>query len=72
MADSDRDESPSEPLQAPLEKPAQALVEPFLEFVATQSSSGWLLLGATVAALLLANSPWGEQYQYLLHKFSPM
>lgn len=53
-------------IDAPLEKPAKALVEPFRDFVNAQSASGWVLLGATIAAVLLANSRWGSWYFRLL------
>ena len=35
------------------------------EFLATEIGSGLLLVGATVFALLWANSPWGDSYERL-------
>ncbi len=52
----------SDPVEAPFEAPAGRLLEPFHGFVASQSGSGWLLLAATVLAVLLANSPWAGAY----------
>ncbi len=57
-----RSESARDPVQAPLEAPVRRLIEPFQEFVDSQSGSGWLLLAATILALLVANSPWAEGY----------
>ena len=39
------------------------LAGPVREFVATQSSSAVVLLAATVAALVWANSPWSASYE---------
>lgn len=44
---------------------AKSLLSPFQKFVNIESLSGILLLGATVLALVWANSPWGESYQDL-------
>lgn len=41
------------------------LVSPFEKFIKTESSSGLLLLLATVVALIWANSPWAEAYYRL-------
>ncbi len=41
------------------------LVSPFEKFIKTDSSSGLLLLLATVVALIWANSPWEEAYHQL-------
>jgi Na+/H+ antiporter NhaA len=40
---------------------------PFRAFVATPNASAIVLLGATVAALVWANSPWSESYEELWH-----
>ena len=56
-----------EPVQAPLERPVTLLIEPFQEFVGSLSAAGWLLLGATVLAIVAANSPWSGQYEALKH-----
>lgn len=55
-----------ERIRAPLEKPARALTEPFRDFVDAQGASGWVLLAATLAAILAANSAWAPQYFQLL------
>lgn len=40
----------------------QPMVEPFQKFIHAQSTGGVLLLVATVAAMIWANSPWAESY----------
>jgi len=59
--------SSQEPVEAPLEQPAKTLVEPFRDFVNAQSGSGWFLLGMTMIALVLANSPWRSLYFDFIH-----
>lgn len=46
---------------------ALSLVEPVQAFIRLEVSSGIVLLVATVAALVWANSPWDEQYFDLWH-----
>jgi Na+/H+ antiporter NhaA len=46
---------------------AQRVSEAFRRFVALEASSTILLLGATVAALALANSPLRDAYEHALH-----
>jgi Na+:H+ antiporter, NhaA family len=46
-------------------RPAQARVSRLLEFLRTEESSGVFLLGATVVALIWANSPLSDSYQRL-------
>jgi len=41
------------------------LLSPFQKFIKIESLSGLLLLGATILALIWANSPWSESYQTL-------
>lgn len=53
--------------KAPLEKAFGRLVTPFEEFIHRQSSSGLLLIGCAIIALVIANSPLKEAYQHLLH-----
>src|SRR5919107_5036938 len=48
-------------------RPVETIVRPFQEFANRASSSGILLIGAAVAALVWANSPWGESYAALWH-----
>lgn len=43
------------------------LWRPFRQFAALQTSSGVLLVFSTLAALLWANSPWGESYEAFRH-----
>ncbi len=43
------------------------LVKPFQEFAELEASGGILLIACTVAALVWANSPWGESYFHLWH-----
>ena len=38
---------------------------PLLQFIATQNASAVVLLGATLAALLWANSPWWQTYEHV-------
>lgn len=52
---------------APLEAPVERLVNPVSRFVASEASSGILLLAAVALALILANSPWSEIYANLKH-----
>jgi NhaA family Na+:H+ antiporter len=42
---------------------ARRIFQPLQTFLAEEASSGILLLGATVAALLWVNSPWGDTYE---------
>lgn len=60
-------ESNDERVDAPLEKTARSIAEPLVEFVNTQSASGWVLLAATVVAVGLANSIWGLHYFEFIH-----
>src|ERR671917_1842322 len=48
-------------------QPVEKIVRPFQDFADKQSSGGILLIAATVAALVWANSPWGESYAALWH-----
>jgi Na+:H+ antiporter, NhaA family len=42
-----------------------AILRPFEDFFKSQVAGGVVLLGATLLALLLANSPWSAQYHHL-------
>jgi NhaA family Na+:H+ antiporter len=55
-------DTPPDPVEAPLQAPANRLTESFRSFVDSQSGSGWLLLAATAMALFMANSPWAAHY----------
>src|SRR5919199_682520 len=46
-------------------RPVETIVRPFQEFANRASSSGILLIAAAIAALVWANSPWGESYSGL-------
>src|SRR5919202_3885607 len=48
-------------------RPVEKIVRPFQDFAHKQSSCGILLIAATIAALVWANSPWGESYAALWH-----
>ena len=43
------------------------LTGPVREFIATQNASAIVLLAATLAALVWANSPWSSSYETLWH-----
>lgn len=45
--------------------PIDRLTEPFKEFLHKQSAAGIVLFIAAMVALVLANSPWHEQYHHL-------
>ena len=47
---------------------ARRLARPVIRFVELESSSSILLLGATIIALVWANSPWSSTYTDLLHR----
>jgi NhaA family Na+:H+ antiporter len=47
--------------------PIDRIMGPFLRFARLEASGGILLLFATVAALVWANSPWEASYYTLLH-----
>lgn len=52
---------------APWEKVFDRVLTPFEEFVHKQTTTGLLLMGMAVVALLLANSALAEGYQHLVH-----
>ncbi len=54
-------------LPLPGATPIERLTKPFEEFARLESSGGILLIVCTVAALLWANSPWGDSYFSLWH-----
>lgn len=54
-------------IYAPWEKTFTRLLSPFEEFIHRQTTSGILLMGAAVLALILANSVFAEDYQHLIH-----
>src|SRR5256714_14884724 len=44
---------------------ARNLAAPVREFLKTETGSAVVLLGATIAALVWANSPWSDSYESL-------
>lgn len=51
---------------APWEKAFKRVLTPLEEFVHRQTTSGILLILCAIIALLIANSPWAEDYHHLL------
>jgi len=54
---------------APWEKSFRRILTPFDEFLHRQTTSGLLLMGMAVLALILANGPFAEVYDDLLHTY---
>ena len=54
-------------IYAPWERTFTRLLSPFEEFIHRQTTSGLLLMGAAILALVLANSDFAEAYQHLTH-----
>ena len=54
-------------IYAPWEKAFTRILTPFEEFLHRQTTSGLLLMGTAIIALLLANGPLAEAYRHLLH-----
>ena len=52
---------------APWEKSFDKIFTPFEEFIQRQTTSGLLLMGTAVLALVLANGPLASAYQHLVH-----
>jgi NhaA family Na+:H+ antiporter len=52
---------------APWEKSFDRILTPFEEFINRQTTSGLLLMGAAVIALVLANGPLVSAYQHMVH-----
>ncbi len=52
---------------APWERSFAKIVTPFEEFIHRQTTSGLLLLGTAILALILANSALASAYEHLLH-----
>ena len=63
-----RNDSDNKPLNyAPWEKSFKKIVTPFEEFIHHESTSGLLLMGCAVLALIMANSAYAETYLHLIH-----
>lgn len=54
-------------IYAPWERAFSRMMTPFEEFIHRQTTSGLLLMGTAVIALLLANSFLAETYQHFIH-----
>ncbi|HYD33837.1 MAG TPA: Na+/H+ antiporter NhaA [Methylophilaceae bacterium] len=54
-------------IYAPWERAFTRLLSPFEEFIHQQTTSGLLLMGAAVLALILANSNLAAAYEHLIH-----
>jgi NhaA family Na+:H+ antiporter len=54
-------------IYAPWERAFTKIVTPFEEFIHRQTTSGLLLMGTAILALVLANSFLAESYQHLIH-----
>ena len=52
---------------APWEKTFDRILTPFEEFIHRQTTSGLLLMGMALIALVLANGPLATAYEHLLH-----
>lgn len=52
---------------APWERHFDKVLTPFEEFIHRQTTSGLLLMGTAVLALVLANGPFAEAYAHLVH-----
>ena len=65
----DSKEHPGE-YHAPWEKSFARILTPFEEFIHRQTTSGLLLMGMAVLALVLANGPLASGYEHLLHTYA--
>ena len=54
---------------APWEKNFDRILTPFEEFIHRQTTSGLLLMGMAVIALILANGPLSEAYSNVIHTY---
>ncbi len=54
-------------LYAPWEKAFKKVYTPFEHFLHAQTTTGLVLMGMTIVALLIANSPFYEVYQHIIH-----
>lgn len=58
---------PAGEYHAPWERSFARIMTPFEEFIHRQTTSGMLLLGTAILALILANSALAAAYEHLLH-----
>lgn len=54
-------------IYAPWERAFTRILTPFDEFIHRQTTSGMLLMGTAILALILANSFYAEAYMHLIH-----
>jgi len=54
-------------LYAPWEKAFKKVYTPFEHFLHAQTTTGLILMGMTIVALIIANSPLYEVYQHIIH-----
>ncbi|MCW8928745.1 MAG: Na+/H+ antiporter NhaA [Gammaproteobacteria bacterium] len=54
---------------APWEKSFDLILTPFEEFIHRQTTSGLLLMGMAILALVLANGPFASDYQHIIHTY---
>ena len=54
---------------APWEKSFSKILTPFDEFIHRQTTSGMLLMGTAVIALILANGPLAVAYEHFIHTY---
>jgi NhaA family Na+:H+ antiporter len=54
-------------LYAPWEKAFKKVYTPFEHFLHAQTTTGLILMGTTILALIIANSPLYEMYQHIIH-----
>ncbi len=52
---------------APWERSFDRILTPFEEFIHRETTSGLLLMGTALLALVLANSAWAHLYQHIAH-----
>jgi NhaA family Na+:H+ antiporter len=64
---SDPLEDDKEQFVAPWERAFDRITTPFEEFIHNQTSSGLILMGVTLLALVVANSPLVDAYKHLVH-----
>ena len=57
---------------APWEKSFDKIITPFEEFIHRQTTSGLLLMGTAIIALLLANGPLASTYEHILHTLASL
>ena len=71
MQPHDHDETaPNGGQYAPWERTFTRILTPFEEFIHRQTTTGLVLMGTTVLALLLANSPLAQAYHHLVEAYA--